>query len=185
MMMKYIAVAAVMMTGTAFGLTAADREIADQFLDKPTTIQFIEADPELMKLSPEEMYNRLDKDGVIAGIKQAQEIDWSKKHPELEDPFGKKNGYRIYEDMTGNQLKAVELPFCVAKRSGTFLTYIGPPSVQPWATVYPLMECVNVAQKQRANPKKCIIAACTPLYSMPGATTVAQMVRDILLGLYN
>ena len=184
-MKKTLMMAGILTASSAFSLNLKDREIADEFLELQTTIQFIEADPQLMKLSPEEMYNRLEKDGVIAGIKKTKEIDWSKKHPELEDPFGKKNGYRTYNDLTGNDLKAVELPFCVAKRSGTFLTYIGPPSLQPWASVYPLMECTSVALKQKANPKKCILAACTPLYSMPGATTVAQMVRDILLGLYN
>lgn len=187
-MMKNIAVAAsILMSGSAFGLTAADREIADEFLEMPGTIQFIEADPDLMKLSPEEMYNRLEKDGVITGIKDMRATEkFMKEHPDR-DLFEsvQKKKYRDYQGMMGNNLKAIELPFCIAKRSGTFLTYIGPPSISPWHSVLPLMDCVTVAKKQKANPKKCIIAGCTPLYSMPSATTTAQLVRDILLGLYN
>lgn len=168
-------------TGAAHALSPEDREIADEFLKMPQTIGFIEADEDLRKLSPEEMYDRLKKDGVIDGIrKDKAEQKWMKDHPDydlLQDAQKKS-----IEDLIGNK---VQMPACVAKRKGTFLTYQGPPSIQPWASIFPLMKCVDAAQNQGADPHKCIIAGCTPMYGMPSATTVAEMVRDILLGRYN
>lgn len=162
-------------------ISGQDKKIADEFLKMETTINYIEADEELKKLSPEEMYDRLKKDGVIDGIKEQRKKEkYIKEHPDYH--LLEEQQKKSIQDLIQNK---VELPACVAKRSGTFLTYIGPPSVQPWATVYPLMECVNVAQKQGADPHKCIIAGCTPMYSMPSSKNVAEMVRDIILGYYN
>lgn len=182
--MKKLLLAAGLLTSIAASgitITKEDKKIADEFLKMESTINFIEADEDLRKLSPEEMYERLQKDGVIDGIKEQRKKEkWMKEHPDyhLLEEHQKKS----VEDLIGNK---AQLPACVAKRKGTFLTYMGPPSVQPWATIYPLMECVNVAQKQGADPHKCIIAGCTPMYAMPSAKNVAEMVREIILGYWN
>ncbi len=187
MMKRYFiaATATFMLAGTGSAITEKDRKIADEFLKLPGTIQFIEADKALMELSPEEMYDRLEKDGVIDGIKEQRATEkFIKEHPDR-DLFeaGQKKVYRDYQGMTRNNI--LQLPVCVAKRSGTFQTFIGIPSVSPWCNIFPLIDCVTVAKKQGWNPNKCIIAGCTPLYFMPDTSTVAHMVRDILLGLYN
>lgn len=184
-MKKILFVAGILMASSAFGMSKKDREIADEFLKMESTINFIEADPDLKKLSPEEMYERLEKDGIIEGIKtQRAREKYIKEHPDyhLLEEQQKKRMEDLLQNETG---VGPQLPSCVAKRQGTFLTYIGPPSVAPWHAVFPLMECVDVAKKNGGDPKKCIIAGCTPMYSMPSSKNVAEMVRDILLGYYN
>jgi len=76
---------AVFIAGTSFGLTPEDKDLADRYLKLPSTIQLIEADPDLKKLNIEDIYTKLLDEGIIEDLKMKIHLDnYIKKHPDYD-----------------------------------------------------------------------------------------------------
>jgi len=73
----------ILLASTAHSITKEDRKIADEYLKLPSTIQLIESDETLMALSPEDMYKKLEEEGIIEDVKWRKKIgEWIKNHPD-------------------------------------------------------------------------------------------------------
>lgn len=85
MIKNIVACLTISLSGTAFSITKEDRKLADEYLSLPSTIQLIEVDPELTKLSPEEMYSKLEEEGVIRDIKWRKHVkNLMESHPDYD-----------------------------------------------------------------------------------------------------
>ena len=215
MMKKVTTVLALVIAGPGYAITESDRKLADEYLSLPSTIQLIEADPELTALSPEGMYDKLEEQGIIRDIKWRKHIkkfienhpDYNKlleTHPEPMDQFPElkyfdlKNpqvipglpwegaNFGYDESIFHNNAGYPGTATCIAKVKGNVGWFkAGPHTLDPWDKVFPLVDCVSFQRKNKKDAYQCYIAGCTPTTAQPSTIVIKELIRDILLGKYN